>query len=332
MPPAFAILAAAIEMIDNTSVSAEQQSIAGDGHYHRRRRAAILREWPEVRDLFGPCPSTALLALPIVLAQFLLAWAASEAPWWLVLGLAYGVGAFLAHFLNVVIHECSHNLAFRSTAWNKLLAITVNLPGVLPSALPFRHYHLLHHRFLGQTGLDADVPAPWAIALVGRRRIGKIVWLLAQPLTYSVINPLGVRRRLPLDIWLATNLLVVIAADLAVAIWLGPGAVAYLGLSIYLAVGPHPTGAHILQEHINFEGREETSSYYGPINAISINHGFHVEHHDFPNVAGPRLARLRRIARQHYAGRFHHRSRIATLWRFITDRHIALDSRVIRRA
>jgi sphingolipid delta-4 desaturase len=273
-----------------------------------------------------------LFALVVVLGQFALAWAVSGASWWLVCGLAFGIGAFLAHYLNVVIHECSHNLVFRRTAWNKALGIVANLPGVLPSALPFRHYHLLHHRFLGRSGLDADVPAPWAIALVGHGRIGKFLWLLAQPLTYAVINPLAVRRRLPFDGWLAANVLAVIGASAAVTYWLGPGALGYLGLSVFLAVGPHPTGAHILQEHITFEGREETSSYYGPINAISINHGLHVEHHDFPSVAGSRLAHLRRMAPQYYADRFHHRSRIATLWRFVTDPKIALDSRVIRSA
>jgi sphingolipid 4-desaturase/C4-monooxygenase len=303
-----------------------------EGRDHRGRRAAILRDHPAVKRLFGPCPTTALFAVIVVAGQLALVAAVAGGPWWLVLGAAYGIGAFLAHYLNAVVHECSHNLVFRATGLNKALGIFANLPGVLPSAVAFRHYHLLHHRFPGRPRLDADVPLRWEIDLVGRSRLGKLLWLLAQPLTYSVVHPLHVRRRIALDRWLLANSIVVLAASATVLVVLGPASLAYLALSVYFAVGPHPTGAHILQEHIVFEGSYETASYYGPINTISINIGLHLEHHDFPNVAGSNLAELRRIAPQYYAGRFSHRSRLATLWRFIMDPRIALDSRVIRAA
>ena len=140
------------------------------------------------------------------------------------------------------------------------------------------------------------------------------------------------RQRLPLDRWLLANSVLVLATSGAAFVLLGPASLAYLVLSVYFAVGPHPTGAHILQEHIIFEGSYETASYYGPINAISINHGLHLEHHDFPNVAGARLSELRGIAPEYYSRRFCHRSRLATLWRFVVDPRIALDSRVTRGA
>jgi len=302
----------------------------GSGLSHRQRRVAILREHSEVRQLFGPCLQTALLGTVAVAAQLGFAATLSGAPWWLLLAAAYAVGAFLSYELNVIVHECSHNLVFRGSALNKAFGILLNVPGVLPSAIAFRHYHLLHHRFLGQPGVDADVPSRWAVALVGHGKLGKLTWLLTQPFTYGLINPTAVRPRIPVDGWLVANCVAAIGASVGVAYWLGPGALAYLALSAYLAVGPHPTGAHILQEHIIFEGREETSSYYGPMNAFSINHGLHVEHHDFPTVAGPRLARLRAMASSYYRDRFHHRSRFATLWRFVMDPRIGLDSRAIR--
>lgn len=297
---------------------------------HQQRRVAILREHPEVKEFFGPCLETALLGAAAVAAQLGLAAMLAGAPWWSLLVAAYAIGAFLSYELNVVVHECSHNLVFRAASANKAFGIFANLPSVLPSAIAFRHYHLLHHRFLGRPGLDADLPTRWEIALVGRRRLGKLLWLLVQPFTYAVINPLAVRQRIPVDGWLIGNGAAVLLTSAAVAYWLGPGALAYLALSVYFAVGPHPTGAHILQEHILFEGGEETSSYYGPMNAFSINHGLHVEHHDFPAVAGPRLSRLRELARRHYEDRFHHRSRLGTLWRFVMDPTIGLDSRAIR--
>src|SRR5579871_3221510 len=88
------------------------------GLSHGERRRAILREHPEVKRLFGPCRGTALLGALVVAAQLGLATALADAPWWLMLGAAYVVGAFLAYELNVIVHECSHNLVFRSPAAN----------------------------------------------------------------------------------------------------------------------------------------------------------------------------------------------------------------------
>jgi sphingolipid 4-desaturase/C4-monooxygenase len=97
-------------------------------------------------------------------------------------------------------------------------------------------------------------------------------------------------------------------------------------------VSPHPTSAHVLQEQIVFDRPCETASYYGPLNRVSGNHGLHVEHHDFPNIAGPNMARLHALASRHYQGLFAHRSRLRCLWRFIADPGIGLDSRITTEA
>jgi len=300
-----------------------------DSRYHRHRRAAILRKHPQVRRLYGPAPYVAALAVAVVAGQIVLAAALSRQPLWLNVIAAFAIGAFATHFLNVVIHESAHNLVFRSPALNRVCAIIANIPGVLPSAMAFRHFHLLHHRFLGQPGLDADVAMQWEARAVGHGPLRKALWLLAQPLVYSIVHPAQVRARLPIDGWLIANVLLVATVDVFIAHEWGWPALAYLGLSAYLGIGPHPAGAHTIQEHLGISSRVETASYYGPINALSLNHGLHLEHHDFPNIPGALLGRLRRLAPEYYEGQFVFRSRLLSMWQFVFDRKLGLDSRVI---
>jgi sphingolipid delta-4 desaturase len=302
----------------------------GGLEFHRQRRAAILRSHPEVRRLFGPRPVTALTTAVVLALQFTFAAMLGGHPWWWAVVAAFLLGAFLAHYLHVVIHEATHNLVLRGSALNKAVGIFANLASVVPSAVGFRYYHGLHHRFLGRPGLDPDVAPAWEAALFGRRRLGKLAWIVIQPITYTVLHPLQVSRRLPLDGWLVANVVLVLAAASAVGLAFGGTAVLYLFASSYLAVGPHPTGSHILQEHISYRGRYVTASYYGPINRISLNLGLHVEHHDLPGVPGPRLRALRRLAPDYYNDLFRYRSRLETLWRFVMDPQVGLDTRVIQ--
>jgi sphingolipid delta-4 desaturase len=297
--------------------------------FHRSRRAAILAQRPEVKQVFGHCPLVALLAGALVAGQTVLAIALAGAPWYVAAIAAVVLGAFINHCLNVIVHEACHNLVFRTTALNKAVAILANLPGLLPTAIGFRFYHLLHHRFLGETRLDGDVCLAWEKRFFIPTPMRKLLWLLLLPIFYGIIHPLQVRERLPLDRWAVANLVVVVGFGIGVLVLLGSSSFLFLALSTYLSVGLHPTGAHIVQEHFNYDGLAYVNaSYYGPINAISLNHGYHMEHHDFANVPGPRLRRLRDLAPEFYSGRFSHRSRLMSLWQFVMDPRVGIGSRV----
>ena len=297
---------------------------------HRARRAQILHAHPAVRSLFGPDPLVAVFGVGAMVLQFALAVLAMRLPWWGVLLLAVGAGAFIMHAINCVVHECTHNLVFRSPALNKAFAQFVSLPGLVPSAAAFRHYHLLHHSFFGLRYMDSDVASHWEVRVVGRSAWRKLVWLLLLPLSYTVLHPLFVRQRIPLDGWLVANVVSTILAWWFVVTFVGWPAIAYLLISTYLSVGPHPAGAHILQEHIAFDGGDGMASYYGPINLISVNLGYHLEHHDIPQIAGWRLPELQRLAPQFYEDQFRHASRLRGLWQFVTNPGIGLDSRPIK--
>jgi sphingolipid delta-4 desaturase len=297
---------------------------------HRHRTKEILGRHPEIRTLIGHNPATFWYTLAIVCAQFALAWVIADRAWWMVIVLAYGVGAFANHALFVMIHECTHRLVFRRKLPNILTELLANLPLFFPGAVSFHKYHLKHHAFQGVYELDADIPSRWEARLVGRSPVGKALWLLLYPV-FQIVRPLRVREVPLVDGWSVTNLLIQIAVNVAVYLVLGPKAVAYFALSLFFAIGLHPLGARWIQRHyLTDESEQETTSYYGALNRLAFNVGFHNEHHDFPSVPWNRLPAVRATAPEAYATLSAHQSWTRLLVRFLFDPSLSLWSRVVR--
>ncbi|MBI1808810.1 MAG: fatty acid desaturase [Gemmatimonadetes bacterium] len=300
-----------------------------DREPHRARTQALLRAHPGLRSLVGRNPWTAVAILGTVALQGILAFEVRSAPWWAVLALAWCVGAFLDHALFVMVHECSHDLVLPRRWQNTSLAIVANLPQIFPSAVSFRHYHLKHHSYQGVTELDADLPAPWEARLVQNGTVRKALWLLFFPF-FQIARAFRLREIRLLDPWVAGNWIAQLAFDAAVWSVLGPRAFAYLAASLCFSVGLHPLGARWIQEHFLTHGDQETSSYYGPLNAVALNVGYHNEHHDLPSVPWHRLPAIRRAAPEFYDTLRAHRSWSRLLVRFIADPELSLYSRVTR--
>lgn len=299
---------------------------------HPERTRAILKAHPEVRSLMGRNPWTALIGLLVVAVQTAIAFGISRLGphgWWAGLLLAYGFGAFANHCTYVIIHDATHNLVFRSRFLNKLVAIGADLPNLLPAAVSFGIYHLKHHAHQGDYEVDADIPNQWEARLVGNKWYRKALWLFFFPI-FQLTRPPRLKAIAMWNSWTVVNVLAVLGYVLAIYFicgWLG---LWYLGWSFLFSVGLHPVGARWIQEHYTLDPDQETFSYYGPINRVSLNVGYHNEHHDFPSIAWNNLPKLRALAPEFYDSLRSHSSWTRLIIQFVFDERYTLFSRVER--
>lgn len=305
-------------------------SYSNEPEPHRRRTKAILKDHPEARELIGKNPMTFWYALGIVTLQIALAIILSSQPWWLVIVAAYAVGAFANHALFIIIHECSHRLVFKRKVSNILVGMLADLPMTFPGSIQFTKYHIKHHAFQGVYELDADLPFHWEARLVGRSWWRKALWLAVFPVIEG-IRPMRLKEIGLWDRWFVFSLIVQFSFDIALLILFGPKALVYLLLSFLFGIGLHPLGARWIQRHYLINGgTQETFSYYGPLNKLAFNVGYHNEHHDMPSVPWNNLPKLRRLAPEAYDDLAYHTSWTKLLFRFLFDREVTLYSRVVR--
>ncbi len=102
-------------------------------NYHISRRREILAKYPEVRSLYGNYYPSALYIALIVIFQLALSFLFRDLSWWIIMILAYCIGAFAHHALYVMIHECTHNVVMKTSLGNKVMGIVCDIPLVLPS-------------------------------------------------------------------------------------------------------------------------------------------------------------------------------------------------------
>ena len=297
---------------------------------HRSRTKEILTRHPNVRTLIGKNPYTIFAILGLVTGIVLLAWLVSNQSWWIVVLAAYFAGAFINHALFVMIHECAHHLLFKRKSWNRIASIIANLPHVMPSAISFERYHIKHHSFQGIYELDGDLPGKWEARLINNSIFGKCMWLLFYPV-FQVIRTFRLKEIKPIDGWIVSNIVVQVLFDVAIWMLLGPKAFFFLLFSFFFSVGLHPLGARWIQEHyLSLDDGQETYSYYGPMNTVAFNVGYHNEHHDFPSIPWNKLPELKRSAPSYYNTLLFHRSWTKLFFRFLFDKKISLYSRVLR--
>ncbi|KAG9085542.1 hypothetical protein FRC06_003561, partial [Ceratobasidium sp. 370] len=300
---------------------------------HRSRRQAILKAHPEVTKLMGYEPLTKYVVFAVVSIQILTAYflvrVLDAQPFSLPFILAaYAIGGTANHNLFLAIHEITHNLAFRGVKANKLFAMFANLPIGIPYAITFKRYHIEHHKHLGEDGIDTDLPSRLEMVCL-QNVAGKAFFCTFQILFYA-LRPGFIRSQRP-TAWHALNLLTQLTFDAVLYHFLGGRALAYLIMSSFFAGSLHPCAAHFIAEHYIWDGLDqETYSYYGPLNVLAYNVGYHNEHHDFPSIPWTRLPALRALAPEFYDTLPSHPSWPMLTYRFIFDEDVGLYSRVKR--
>ncbi|XP_041371278.1 sphingolipid delta(4)-desaturase/C4-monooxygenase DES2-like isoform X2 [Gigantopelta aegis] len=292
---------------------------------HTARRQAILKKHPEIKKLMGPDSFIVYIVVFEVLLQFILAWLVRDASWTTILALAYCAGAVLNHSLGSAIHEIGHNLAFGHShpIANRVLSIWCNLPLAAPIAISYRIFHSAHHRYLGEEYADVDIPTRLECYLF-RRPVTKMLWLFFHPIIHG-IRPFYKSPR-PVTGWEIINFAAQVVADILVVKLLGFRSLIYLFSGMYIGLGFHPLAAHFISEHYLFNGGQATHSYYGPLNPILFNVGYHIEHHDFPYISYNKLPQLKKIAPEFYQQPYH-TSWIKVLWDFIFDENMGPHAR-----
>jgi sphingolipid delta-4 desaturase len=295
---------------------------------HSTRRAQILKQYPEIRKLFGPEIKTFYIVVAITVAQFWIASWIGDASWFTFLTVMYVFGATVNHTLQLANHEISHNLVFEDNLIaNVLLGIFANLATAVPSSITFRYYHMDHHIYQGVDVMDTDIPSDFELRAV-TNTFTKLVWMMCQSLAYA-LRPVLVNPK-PITKWQLVNTAIVLMSDALVWYFCGLWGLLYLFIGSLMGLGLHPVAGHFIAEHYVFVKGYETYSYYGPINYVNFNVGYHNEHHDFPKIAWSRLPRVREIAPEWYEHLPRHDSYLSVIWNYVFDPEIGPWSRVKR--
>ncbi|XP_014483756.1 PREDICTED: sphingolipid delta(4)-desaturase DES1 isoform X1 [Dinoponera quadriceps] len=297
---------------------------------HATRRKIILEKYPQIKKLFGYDPKFKWIVICMVLIQFLSYFIVKDLSYPKLLILAYCFGGVINHSLMLAEHEIAHNLAFghaRPMA-NRLFGLFVNLPIGIPMSISFKKYHLEHHRYQGDEKLDTDLPTLLEAKLFCTT-FGKFCWVLLQPFFYS-FRPLIMYPKVPTPLEYI-NLVIQLIFDGCIWYYFGGKVLFYMLIGSLLAMGLHPVAGHFISEHYMYKKGFETYSYYGSLNLITFNVGYHNEHHDFPAVPGSRLPEVKRIAPEFYDNLPHHNSWVSVLYDFVMDPDIGPYARMKRK-
>ena len=212
-----------------------------------------------------------------------------------------------------------------------LVAILANLPLVVPGAISFGKYHLLHHRHMGDLEFDAGIPGPTEARVIGRSGIAKATWVAGTIFVQGVVRPSRLKKVTLLDGWTIVNIVVQVACDGAARLPRRAAApLKYLLIVDGVRDRAAPARRPLDSGTLRARARAGDVFLLRPLNKVSFNVGYHNEHHDIVTIPWSRLPQVRRIAPEFYDGLHSYTSWTTLLVRFVRDRNITLFNAIVR--
>lgn len=295
---------------------------------HISRKREMQEKYPRIKELMGRNQWSALWITLIVGLQLFLGTIFQNQSYLILILGAYLIGAYCSHSLFAQIHECCHNMVFKKTVTNKIMGIICDTALFLPGAMAFRKYHMVHHRHMGEYTYDADIASVEEAKFIGNSTFKKLLWIIFFGLSQA-LRPMRFKNMKLVDKWLILNIVYMISVNILIYQFLGGKVLLYIGLSTFFGLGPHPVGGRWIQEHYVTKDEQETYSYYGPLNKLSFNVGYHNEHHDFMNIPWNNLPKLKAMAPEYYDSLYSYQSWSAVLWNFIFNKSSSVFDRVL---
>lgn len=303
----------------------EKQSLSPNFYWdhgeepHVKRRADIVKAHPEIKKLMGYDPATKYKVAVSVAIQIMALHLLQGASWYTWVFFCYTLSGSINHMMTLAMHEISHNLGAKKVIYNRILAIFANLPMGVPAAASFKRYHMEHHKFQGEEIVDVDIPTNFE-GWFFDSKLKKTLWCLLQPAFYS-LRPMFVNPKEPSK-WEFINIACTIVFDAVIVKYFGVEGLLYLFVGTLFGMGLHPVAGHFIAEHYVMHEGQETYSYYGPLNWLTFNVGYHNEHHDFPFIPGKHLPTVRKIAAEFYDTIPHYHSWSKVIYDYIVDADI----------
>jgi len=294
---------------------------------HATRRQIILQKYPQIKELFVKEPLTFVIVSLIFTLQVTMAYLLRDSHFGLILICAYLIGGTVNHSLQLASHELSHNLCFQSEILNKFTAIYANFVTAFPSSLTFQRYHMDHHQYQGVDGIDTDIPSLFELTYFNNTLL-KLIWLFCNPIWYA-FRPLFYKPK-PISTWEIINWVAQLSFNVSIVYFFGYKSMIYLAVGTLLGLGLHPAAGHFIAEHYEFIRGQETYSYYGPLNYLNFNVGYHNEHHDFPRIPWSKLPLVKTIAPEFYDTLPSYTSYVKVMYDFVTDNTVGPWSRIKR--
>jgi len=133
--------------------------------------------------------------------------------------------------------------------------------------------------------------------IFGNQCVTKWLWFLVNPILTSARTPLFLVRKSRWELSLeevlnhvsvhGVNLWLMFSGRLDIML--------YLAFASFVAMQSHMFGFWGVSVHVEYFRCRENQSYYGWMNKLFLNFGYHQEHHDFPGVPGRLLPKVVKI-------------------------------------